>query len=258
MNIKEQIEQLIVQIKQQPTNYDLRVALIQYYCIDGQWDKAQKTVDQYLKLSNKKEQVKFLLQFNIIAEIERLNTLKGILELKFFPDSEIKIGELNKKIFKSVIQDTNQIAVKEQFLNSFEYYTESFNISLNNGHSFSGIWIDSDVRFSFILEIFVQEQYYWLAISEIASIKFKANQYLTDILWRRAEIILKDGRHIACFIPARYPFFESDNISDKLKYCKETQWLDYGELSVAQGQKTWTNGTVDVGILDIFSFENKS
>lgn len=95
----------------------------------------------------------------------------------------------------------------------------------------------------------MQDQYFWLPLNAISSISFWENEILTDILWRRAEIKLKNNENLAVFIPARYP--TTNQTSDNIKLNKTTEWQDVQGLSMASGQKMLTSGYTDIAFLDI-------
>lgn len=251
MKIKKHIEEIIIQLKQQPMNLDLRLELIQYYCIDGNWEKALKTVDQYLKINLKDEQSKYLFKNNILCEIKRLNTLTNIDQINFYTSEDQKISDLQHKIFELFTKNTPIADIENKFLSGFDEYQSYLKIQLHDKRILEGLWIDTDHRFSFIIEIFISDQYYWLPLMQIEKVIFKTNEYLSDTLWRRAEIFLKNGQQIAGFIPARYPITCHEKISDEIKQNKETIWTNKGSLSIGQGQKTWTNSSDDIGLLDI-------
>lgn len=95
----------------------------------------------------------------------------------------------------------------------------------------------------------MQDQYFWLPLNAISSISFWKNEILTDILWRRAEIKLKNNENFAVFIPARYPI--QNQTSDDIKLNKITEWKEVQGLSIASGQKMLTSGYTDIAFLDI-------
>lgn len=182
-----------------------------------------------------------------------MRVLQHLEPMVFYPATDETLVQYQQQVLQKMASNQTAEQMKQDFLDVLEQYNSPLQIQLNDESCETGHWVDTDLRYSFVVELFVQDQYYALPISDIASITFKANQYLTDILWRRAEIHLKDGRQIACFVPSRYPIADAEHISDRLKFNRETFWHQFGDLSIAQGQKTWSNGTIDIGVLDIKS-----
>lgn len=254
MKINIKIDSLIGSIKRNPLNQDLRLELIQYYCIDGRWDSALKSIQQYVKLNPKDSQSKGLFYGNINCEIKRQQVLLGHQKAEVYPGLSVElINHQNEILNNYLLKDFNLL--QSQFLNTLSKVNNTF--ECNTGKQIStGSFIDTDCRLAFVVEIFCQDNYYWISINDIEKIIFKDNEFLTDLMWRRGEIFTKDNQHIPCFFPVRYPLTESIELADSFKYSTTTEWFNTGELSTAIGQKVLSNGDVDISFLDIHSLNS--
>lgn len=251
MLISQKIDFLVSQIKQQPMNLDLRLSLVQYFCLNSDWSKALNCIEQYLKLHPQDRQSSVLLKQNILCEIKRETLLKEYnIELvqSILPDC--KIVRQQVELLNNYLQQVEPAQLEQQFLEYIQ--SQSLRtVSINQQPYKEQLILDSDLRYAMICEIFIGEQYCWLAWQDISKIYFKSNQYLTDLLWRRAEIILNNGNHLAGFIPVRYPLIEQKDYVDELKYAQKTDWFSYGQLNWADGQKMICHTEHDFAILDI-------
>lgn len=249
MTISDSIDHYIQSIKSNPMDFDARLALVQFYCLAGNWDKALKTIEQYLKLNEKDNNANILFKNNIECELIRLNTLNHKIEINTYVS--IDIDSSRKEIFLSDIKQQDYEEIKNNYINIADQLNKDFTVQLNNETQCTGTWLDTDFRFTDLVEVFIHNQYYLIPMYKIVELKFKSNEFLTDIMWRRADIILDDSRNTSCFIPTRYPFLFDDNLSDDVKWGRQTTWVELGDLSMGMGQKTITNGEQDVGWLDI-------
>lgn len=254
MTIQNNINFLIENIKNNPLDKNLRLELLQFYCLDGQWNLALKVIKQYIKLNQNDSQTKVLFLNNIICEIERSNVFFDNHFAQAYPKTNhnlvIKQIELLNLFKLDKLKN-----MTDYFLNSFELVDNELSCTLKD-NVVTGKWIDTDCRLAFVIEVFQQDKYYWLSINEVDKIIFKDTEILPDVFWRRAEIILKDKQHIACFLPVRYPFQSNDEMNDQLKYASSTLWNNVNELSIGLGQKTYTNGDDDISILDIIELQS--
>ena len=250
--LNKEITESIEQIRSNPLNHNLRLKLLQLYCISGQWAQAQKILTQYLKLNPNDHQTKALFMGNIECELKRLKCFDENVDLNAYLEDDISVN-IQQKIIHDFKQNKD---INELFLNLHDQVKSYFKIQLNNESEITDEIIDSDLRLSHVVEIFEENRYSVLGVHEIESIQFKPTEILTDLLWRRTEIRLKNQSHIACFVPVRYPFQNEANLDDALLYAHTTQWQSYGDFSTAFGQKTLSTPELDIGILDIQSLQS--
>lgn len=254
MKISNKIDSLIDSIKCNPLNHDLRLELIQYYCIDGRWSSALKSIQQYIKLNPKDSQSKELFQGNINCEIQRQKIILGQQKATAYPGLSVELVNIQNQILDTYYLEDLDL-LQTQFLNAFSLVDNTFECSAGEQVS-TGNFIDTDCRLAFVVEIFTQDKYYWVSINDIEKIVFKDTEFLTDLMWRRGELFTKNNKHIPCFFPVRYPLFDSIELTDSFKYSSATGWSSVGELSTAIGQKVLSDGDVDISLLDISTLKS--
>lgn len=250
--ISHHIKTLINHLRKTPMDLNARLALIQYYCLDADWQQALNTTNNFLTIQNDSH-VKTLLKKNILCEIQRKKVFQNSELPSTYPNTTF---HRNQTLLLQAFYDNN-----ETIVNTFNQLIDECNfwatITTYNKQIHQDFWIDSDFRLSSVLEIFVDTHYYWLPTNNIHSIHFWRHEVLTDILWRRAKITLQNQQEISAFIPARYPILIParypilTEVSDDIKQNKRTQWEQLSTLSWANGQKTLTSGDVDIALLDI-------
>lgn len=238
-HITHHIETLISQLKKDPMNLNARLALIQCYCLDADWQKTLSTTDNFLKIHNDPH-IKSLLKQNILCKIQQDAVFKNTKAPLAYPDTVFN-GNQNLLLQAFYDSNDNMVVIFRQLIDECDFWAT---VTTYDEQSYQDSWIDSD-----FFEIFVDANYYWLPTNNIQSIHFWRHEVLTDILWRRAKITLQNQQQIPAFIPARYPILTE--VSEDIKQNKRTQWEQMSKLSWANGQKTLTSSDVDIPLLDI-------
>lgn len=244
-NIQSDIESLIGHIKTFPMDIEARLALVQMYCLDANWEKALQLTDVVLKL-RPDNHIEKLLKNNILCEIQRSQIFSGKQLPTIYCDDDFCCEQMQ-------LLQQYHAHNHDRLLQIFEPLAKKASccatIVTKSGENYHDDWLDSDFRLASIVEVFLQNQYYWLPLKSIRKIDFWQVEILTDKLWLRAKIQLINGDNFAAFIPARYP--TSQNHSDEIKYCQITSWQEILGLPIAFGQKVITSGITDIALLDI-------
>lgn len=257
MSLRQKTETTIQAIKKNPMDLNLRLSLIQLYALEGNWQQALKTMQGYLKLNPTDEQSKTLLLSNIECEIKRQQVFNGQEAPVGYPSANQAVIDFQQSLLDDYHKQQSPTVINERFLAFVDGLDFSLNIDVNQTKkpselkTYQGVWLDTDMRVACILELFLQGSYYWLPLSDIQRIVFKDSEVMTDIIWRRAEIELINGDVTSGFVPARYVMTDSAQLLDDIKYARLTQWQEINGMTIGQGQKVWSNGELDVAMLDI-------
>ena len=92
-------------------------------------------------------------------------------------------------------------------------------------------------------------RYLWIAPEQVAEIGFEPARRPRDLIWRKADVNLRDGRDVVFYLVAQY--FDPEG-SDAQKLAKETAWIeDAGGIVRGRGQKILLVGEESRGFLDI-------
>jgi type VI secretion system protein ImpE len=73
-----------------------------------------------------------------------------------------------------------------------------------NGEPIAGLR-DADDLFGTILEVFAGQDYYWVPLDQIESLSMNPVQTPRDVLWRPANLSLRDGPQGDVLLPGLYP-----------------------------------------------------
>lgn len=257
-NLDNKIKDVKLKIKDNPLVFDFRLELIQYDCLKGYWEHALKNLDICSKISNTDGQNNKLFRNNIICEIQRKAFFNNELDAYFV---DVDINHYSKHQYE--IFHEYAFSQESKAIEKLEFWDEvihEFKVTLNNNEVLEGVLRDTDDRIKNILEIFVDDKYAWISIHNIKSIEFYENQFLVDLIWRRAIITMQNGKQLPCFVPVRYFSKNLDVDDDDLILAKKTQWTsDKNNLFCGIGQKTFElNDEIDFGILDIKKIDYKN
>ena len=261
MNLVTSIQNVVDQIRINPTDSTLRLFYIQYLCMDAQWDNALKQVEKYQKLFG--QDANHLLLFvieNIQSELKRTEVLKA--KMRPFSivtkESDLMILQLHMSIishereknFNAVVNTFEMLATKIQTPSNTAvvYGNKKMKISTDV------TWIiDGDIRASFVLEYFYNGEYYWIPFNNIQSIIFKPIKTLLDTIWRSATLSIKNFANIQVTIPSRYAVMDSCDWNDDLLSNRATHWkhLVNENYSIGFGQKILFSESSDFNLLNI-------
>jgi type VI secretion system protein ImpE len=121
-----------------------------------------------------------------------------------------------------------------------------------DGHSFEGI-CDLDDLLAPVLEVLTSNgKYYWVPWPSVERIEFRPPENPFDLVWRAAQLELRDGPDGEVFIPALYAGTHRAENDDALRLGRATQW-DGEQQGVVRGlgQKMLLIGDEDRSIMDV-------
>lgn len=92
-------------------------------------------------------------------------------------------------------------------------------------------------------------RYLWLAPERVESLTFAAPKRPRDLLWRRCETRLRDGREATFLVLAQY---HDPDASEAERLARETAWIDApGGAVRGRGQRVWLVGEAARDLLTI-------
>lgn len=114
-------------------------------------------------------------------------------------------------------------------------------------------WLcDGDVRIGTVFELLTPSGYAWLPLTEVRRVKFSRPQHLVDLLWAPTEFELHDGRALNGLVPVRYPG-QLEGLDDEAALGRRTDWLPLAgeEQYSGLGQRTLISEAGDHSLLDL-------
>ncbi|KAF0812118.1 hypothetical protein IGB42_03395 [Andreprevotia sp. IGB-42] len=250
--LEQALNQIQDVVRNAPSYPPHRVVLIQLLLALGQWDRAEKQLQQLEQTD--REYTRFCQTYlgALRGERQRLAVFQG--------DAAPQMGDeppqwLVMQINAFLMERTkaHRAAVTER-----QHAAESAPAVRGEVDGTPFEWLaDADPRLGPVVEAMLDGQYHWLQQSDIRQIDFFATQTLMDLIWRQATITTHDGVAHPALIPARYP--ESPNADARYALCRATDWLNVGSDGwQGIGQRVLGTEEAEYGLLDIklIRFEN--
>lgn len=246
-SIATAINEMELRVATAPANFEARLVLFQYLCIDGSWSRAVKELQACARLAPNMHQLAQAYRRLLRSENLRIEIFQGHCPPTFFDttpnwgphwiaalqhqeNGETALADTARKTAFSLIKNTPG----ESNLGRFSSLT------------------DGDTRLGPACELMLNGEYRWLPFAQIAEISLSQPTALLELIWLPTRILLRNNTTIHGFIPARYPISEAT--PDALKLGKHTQWRKTGHTGVhGSGQKTWHTDTADLPLFSIRS-----
>lgn len=261
MDWQVKLSEAIDRIRHAPNNIDLRLELIQYLCMCGNWERALKQISQFQKIFPYQNQSLMLyLLNNVEAELRREKVFHADYRpLTLAQDAKSELILERHLSVLAFIQEQNKnelFKIYEQLANSTPDATVTISYTTTFGVDMAEeMWlIDGDVRTAFVCELFIDGRYYWQPWHTFSNIQFNPPKAVLDTIWRSVEVTLHNKKSFRAYIPARYSCLEVYNDASLLS-CAATTWhsLDIEGLYIGRGQKLLYGEQKEYPFLDIQS-----
>lgn len=241
--------QLFTEIKKDPSNINLRIFLFQLSCIEQDWKRAITQLDVLKDLSDSTLAMVNTYKQLIECELRRQKVLSGDIE-------PICFGEPSDWLACYVK------AYKQYCDGNIEQAEKLIGQGIESASAVSGSvdeqpfeWLsDGDVRFGPSIEVMLNGGYYWLPLENVAEINFEPVEDLRDMVWRPANLTLKNKGQLIVFMPVRYPI--NSETSDSELLSRECNWHEPKEqFYVGSGQRVFITNDAEFPILNINSIQ---
>jgi type VI secretion system protein ImpE len=122
-----------------------------------------------------------------------------------------------------------------------------------DGQTFSD-FRDLDDQTACVFEVLTTKgSYYWVSMAQVESIEFQQPARSRDILWRRTQLVVRDGPDGEVFIPVLYPG-TTGFADDLLRVGRKTDWRGGDGAPVrGAGQRSFLVGDESQSILELKS-----
>lgn len=246
--LAQAVNQLEQEIKKQPAAVEKRFFLFQLMIVLGQWERALQQLQTSTKLNKALAATAHVYGDLVRTEVLRAKVFAGEILPRFLQEPPVWCAGIVQALALNAqgrIEDADQTRSE-----AFEKVPECSGVISTEEKQCSFTWlVDADSRLGPILEIILNGQYMWLAMTQIKSIEVAQPHDLRDLVWSIAEITLKDGDIISAFIPTRYP--KSESADDSVKLSRTTTWQEVGTtVTIGLGQRMWMTDTNDFALFD--------
>ncbi len=248
MTIVQKMTELESQIRAQPDQFQYRWQLFLLLCLQGNWERALQQLQVCARIDAQFAQEAQALRWLIKCEHFRQQNvfLEGKQKPSFWTETETPWMQ---KMFEAL-----QLNIAKQVDQADEKRSEALDMGPEvngtvNGESF--LWLtDSDSRLGPLCEVYHNQNYWWISFADIKQINFYKPQTVTDLIWAKAQFVLKDHSVFMAYVPARYPLGNEPK-SDEMLLGQYTSWQEEGEtLVIGQGQKMFAADREDYPILE--------
>lgn len=124
-----------------------------------------------------------------------------------------------------------------------------------NGSEFDDLRDLDDLTASFFEVLTSTGKYYWAPFDQIQSISFHPVERPLDLLWRKANLSVRNGPDGEVFIPALYPDSAQDP-DERIRLGKITEWRGGDGVPVrGLGQRMFLCGEASLPILELKQIE---
>lgn len=238
-------EQLFKEIKKDPSNVNLRIFLFQLSCVSRDWKRAVTQLDVLKNLSDLTLALVNTYKQLIECELKRERVLSGDIEPMCFGKPSDWLAYYIKAYQNYC---SGEMEEAKELLKKGAELAPAISGTINDD-PFE--WLsDGDVRFGPAIEVILNGGYYWLPLEYVKEISFEPLEDLRDMIWRPANLTLKNNGKLIVFIPSRYPFI--GNATDAQLLARICDWNEpVDNFYVGNGQRIFISDVAEYPILDI-------
>jgi type VI secretion system protein ImpE len=248
-NLELAMADLQERVKSNPGDSKLRIFLFQLMAIRGQLDRAETQLELAGNLDAEAAAMVQVYKDVMNCEKHRLAVFAGQSRPLIFGEPEDWVA---------LLVEAQQLFAKGEMdafskLNSEAFEKADARSGKINDEPFE--WLaDADQRFGPVFEIIFNNQYYWVPMNRVKSLKTEEPSDLRDLVWQPAEITWTNGGQVVGMIPSRYPNLAAAEDADLL--ARRTEWLPReGDVHEGVGQRLLASDQNDYAFLQVRSIE---
>lgn len=264
-DLKSCMQELVIEIKKSPSDVKLRIFLFQLFCINCEWDRALTQLGVLKDLDDSTIAMVNTYQQLIACEQKRELVLDGSKEPTCFGEPSqwlayyVKSFQLCSEIIGSENNASeNKYQQAAKLIHQGAEMAPAISGSINFGNeqkikSFN--WLsDGDVRFGPSIEVMINGGYYWLPLENVLELAFEPVEDLRDMVWRPANLTLKNKGKLIVFLPVRYPINAETTDSQLLsRTCEWQEPLD--NFYIGHGQRIFVTDNDEIPLLNVNSIK---
>jgi protein involved in temperature-dependent protein secretion len=207
-----------------------RLYLFELLAVGGQRAEAAK---QLLAIKNDSpEWAASLLDFRDLLHADQFRSRRAPMPFPDVPVSEYQYARL--RVFQSLLRSQTDRASKAASQAEKLAFTMSGHI---NGQEFVDGLRDFDDRYGATLEVVLGRRAYSLCWSHVKTVRFLKREWLWNIVYLPAEVVLQNGIEFDCHIPMTYPC--QRRTSGWLRLALDVEFDDAEGVMVGQGARTY-------------------
>ncbi|WP_448213867.1 type VI secretion system accessory protein TagJ [Colwellia sp. MEBiC06753] len=249
-NLSECKDQLFGEIRKDPSNINLRIFLFQLACVSCDWERAKNQLNVLKEMSDATLAMVSTYEQLIGCEQKRINVLSGNKEPTCFGEPAQWLAFYTQGYQQYINGHFDQSLT---LIEKGADLAPAISGTINNSESFA--WLsDGDIRFGPSFEVMLNGNYYRLPFEYIKEINFEPIEDLRDVVWRPANLTLKNNGQLIIFMPMRYPIHA--NTTDEQLLAKVCDWHEpIANYYVGNGQKVLITDASEYPLMNIDSIQ---
>ncbi len=245
--LDEAIEAAIREVKAKPADVDKRLFLCDLLCLAGQLERADRQLNTLMQQDPELAVGISLYRQLIRAEKARCEFAESGRVPEFMED----VGDSLKLHLRAAIAvREGDLAEARRLLDEADELRTPLTGQCD-GEPFDD-FRDLDDLMATLLEVLTSTgKYYWVPWERIESIEFPAARQLRDLVWRPAQMSIRNGPEAVVYVPAIYTGSHSSDDA-RLRAGQSTDWIETdGGPTRGVGQRMFLIGDEDKSILAI-------
>lgn len=243
------IDAAVAAVKQGPTDTDARGFLSELLCFNGDVVRADKHLDLINDQDTSVATGVALFRQILRGEMARQEVFARGRPPEMLDDPPAHLS-LSLKALAALREDAAGEAA--ELTDAAEAKRPAID-GVRDSVSFAD-WRDLDDLLSGVMEVITSTgKYYWVPLERIASLSLEAPTRARDLLWRKAEIVVRGGPEGVVYLPATYPG-TAESGDDTLKLGRATTWIDPETGPIrGLGLRTFLFDEQDVPVMELQS-----
>ena len=221
--LDQAIEELLRDVKANPSEINQRTFLFELSCFAGDWTRAERQLDVIGHQSAQAELGVMIYRANIKAEQDRRRVFSEGSQPHFLKEPPAYVD-----LHLAAINQIRQGQLEEARATLDQAEEERPAIAGNiNGQKFID-FRDYDDLVAPVLELIVKDKYVWLPFEQVKRLEIVPPKVLRDLVWANARIEATDGTIGDVYMPSLYAgTCESEN--DQVRLGRMTDWKQIGD-----------------------------
>ena len=233
------------QVRRSPADPRQRIFLAQLLMVMGDWDRAVAQLEVLGSLDASALPMVHTYRSAIQCERLRQSVLRGERSPLVFGNPEAWIALLVQALALGTGPSEQADALRAQAFEAAPASPGSL-----NGVEFD--WIaDADSRLGPVLEVVLNDAYYWVPMHHVAAMTVEPPTDLRDLVWLPVRLTWTNGGEVEALIPTRYMGTET-LADDALKLARKTEWTSIGsDVFAGSGQRVLATSVEEVPLLSV-------
>ena len=248
--LNEALAALQNEIRANAADPRLRVFLFQLQCVFGNWEKA---ITQLKVLADLNPETYMLAR--IFGPVVHCEVFRG----EVFQGKRMPIVFCEPMEWMGPLLRANEHIGRGEFAAAAALREQAFDAAPAtsgklNEQAFE--WIaDADSRLGPVLEVILDEKYYWIPFCRIKKIVMEKPTDLRDLVWKPAVFVWANGGEASGHIPTRYPGTEAST-DNQLRLARKTEWVEReGGSCLGVGQRILATDSQELPLLECQTVE---